>query len=198
MSYQFWRYPLKKLLGRSSFPRTRDISSMSGFTLIELLVVIVAVGVLTAIAAPSWLAFNNKQKLNSATNSAFTAIKSAQSLAKRESRPRYVTFDTATNKITGELGQPISIDSGVKILSVTYNGTPQTGTCANVNSVLFDEKGTPFQVALPTASPCTPNLSSTRRTADIPIQITFKHDALGQTQCITIRTLLGSVDTNCN
>ncbi|MGB3650812.1 MAG: type II secretion system protein, partial [Rivularia sp. (in: cyanobacteria)] len=41
-------------------------SSSSGFTLLEMLVVIAVVGLLTAIAAPSWVAFVNTRRLNSA------------------------------------------------------------------------------------------------------------------------------------
>jgi prepilin-type N-terminal cleavage/methylation domain-containing protein len=62
--------------------RDRRLSPL-GFTLIEVLVVMALIGILSAIAAPSWLSFANNQKLNSAQSRAFSSLRLAQSEAKR-------------------------------------------------------------------------------------------------------------------
>ncbi|MEH1933555.1 MAG: type II secretion system protein [Nostoc sp.] len=58
--------------------------SEAGFSLIELLVVILMIGVLSAIAVPSWLGFLNRERVNSAQKTALTLLRDAQANAKRE------------------------------------------------------------------------------------------------------------------
>jgi prepilin-type N-terminal cleavage/methylation domain-containing protein len=68
-----------------------------GFTLLELLVVMVSVGVLVAIAAPSWLGFLNEQRLSSAQSTAFSTLRLAQSNAKRNQIMWQATFRNTLN-----------------------------------------------------------------------------------------------------
>jgi prepilin-type N-terminal cleavage/methylation domain-containing protein len=58
--------------------------SSSGFSLLELLVTIVAIGVLSAIAVPSFLAFVDLYRLNAAQDEIYRALRQAQSQAKKE------------------------------------------------------------------------------------------------------------------
>ncbi|WP_414549615.1 Tfp pilus assembly protein FimT/FimU [Anabaena sp. CCY 0017] len=71
----------------------------SGFTLLEVLVVIFTIGILSAIAAPSWLGFLNRQKVNTAQSQALSLLRNAQSNAKREKLNWQVCFWDDGNQV---------------------------------------------------------------------------------------------------
>jgi prepilin-type N-terminal cleavage/methylation domain-containing protein len=64
----------------------------TGFTLIEVLVVMIVLGILTAIAGPSWLAFTQNQRLNTAQGQVFRLVEEAKSSAKRNQQGYQVSF----------------------------------------------------------------------------------------------------------
>lgn len=59
-----------------------DAGSVGGFTLLETIVVLMIIGILFAIVAPAWNHLLNVQRLNTAQEEIFQAIRTAQSNAK--------------------------------------------------------------------------------------------------------------------
>jgi prepilin-type N-terminal cleavage/methylation domain-containing protein len=85
---------------KSNQPRYRNNlnNSTSGFTLLEVLVTIVIVGILSAIAAPSWLSFVDRQRLNKANDTVLAALREAQTKAKNTKFSYSVSFTTKDNE----------------------------------------------------------------------------------------------------
>ncbi|MCS7030851.1 MAG: prepilin-type N-terminal cleavage/methylation domain-containing protein [Gloeomargarita sp. SKYG116] len=70
----------------------QPVKANQGFTLVEVVVIAVIIGILAAIAAPSWLAILTRQRLYNARANALDKIREAQSQAIRTSRPWEVCF----------------------------------------------------------------------------------------------------------
>lgn len=72
-----------------------------GFTLVETLIIVIIIGILSAIAAPSYLAMLNRNKVNNALSEVRGALQECQREAIRKSKLYSVTLDTTNSKVTG-------------------------------------------------------------------------------------------------
>ena len=105
-----------------------------GFTLVELMIVIVIVGVLSAVALPSFLGQQNKAKITEATSKMGAILKSAHAEYIYNNDPADATTgatDASTDASTGgkfdyAADGDTPVDANTNILYVT--ATPKTGT----------------------------------------------------------------------
>jgi prepilin-type N-terminal cleavage/methylation domain-containing protein len=195
---------LLKLLHNSAakpspnFNKTASRKSDGGFTLLELIVIMLILGLLSSIAAPSWLAFINRQRVRTVNDRVLQTLRTAQSEAKRTKSDRVITFSnsiapfdppTATIKTEPTQNPPLQ--------TVTFNGggeikqgqvklsaascPPNNPQCTPATSLTFNYNG----VVDPD------NLTN----PDLPLVITVSPVGGGTKQCAIVETLLGGMRT---
>jgi len=181
-----------------NFNKTASRKGDGGFTILELIVVMLVLGLLSAIAAPSWLAFINRQRVRTVNDRVLQTLRSAQSEAKRSKRDIIITFDPTPN--TDQPTAIINTDppQSIPLQTVTFNGGGEIkrGTIALTvnkpalapgppNSIVFDYQGnlttgtTPFVVTV----------------APLDKSVPLGPDTKGK-QCVIVETLLGGMRTD--
>lgn len=175
-----------------NFPKTRSRKGDQGFTLLEVLVTVLVLGILSSIAAPSWLAFINNQRVRTVNDRVLQSLRSAQSEAKRTKRDVTVTFYTSSS--TPSVDPPrVEIDTNpaetdkskkeIRIETFSSGGEIKPGTIAltvnptPANSITFDYQGN-----LPTNT--------------TPFSVTVAPASGGAKKCVIVETILGGMRTD--
>jgi Tfp pilus assembly protein FimT len=168
---------------------TRLKQSDRGYTIIELLVIVIMLGVLSAIAAPGWLGFINRQRVRTVNDRVFQSLRTAQSEAKRTKQPVTIKFDKSVDPPTVTFDPPLATGGSTQTLNAGGEIKPRTieltfnkpdATNPNISSIVFDYQGKPPTDKIQFAVTVAPFGSASNTSAK---------------QCAIVDTLIGGMRT---
>ena len=185
---------LLKLLHNSAakpspnFNKTASKKGDGGFTILEVLIIVLIVGIFSSIAAPSWVAFINRQRVRTVNDRVLQTLRSAQSEAKRSKRDITITFSPpSVDPPTVTFDPPLG--TGGKTQRLDGGGEIKPGTIAlrhnaPANSIVFDYLGNVKELP---QDPVDPNASRFVATVS-----TVNGAAK---QCAIVETIIGGMRT---
>lgn len=182
----------------------------AGFSLIEIITVVLMIGILAAMALPSWSAFVNRQRVGKVNDTVLAAIQEAQQQAKQKKLSYSVSFkvvdsipkiaihpDSETLSDSDSrwqpLGKDVEVESGQIRLSTNISSTSKNTAVNSISpvsstpqTITFDYMGTlpgEYFRELPSGSTEIPGLRI----------VVANNNNLKR--CVILKTLLGTTQT---
>lgn len=197
------RIPLRRQ--RSHQSALTSPSTTAGFTLLEMIVVVVIVGIIAAIAAPSWLGLMSQQRLGRTNDQVLQAIRRAQAEAKRTGTYREARFDVTSDPpryavvpVTAAYNTTLTLTPlpAAQVPWETFgegniraNTIRLTDNNANGDSIIFSPKGEVVRTTLASTNP-----------AQLPfiVTVSLRNNNSGARRCTRVETLLGATSQGSN
>lgn len=135
----------------------QSTSNQRGFTLLEMLVVIVGVGVVAAIAAPGWMSFMERSRLNVGRDELYLGMREAQSKAQARrsvqqfslrERDGFIEWVVHSMDVLPDASRWEQLDSK----SIHIDSETTFVSTAGTYYVRFDEHGNPHRLGRMTIS----------------------------------------------
>ena len=174
-----------------NYKNTRSRKDDKGFTLLEVLVIALIVGILSSIAAPSWLGFINRQRVRTVNDRVLQSLRSAQSEAKRTKSEVTVTLNASADPPTITFNPPLAtggstqqLNAGGDIKPGQVKLTHNAASLTPANSIVFDYQGNVKKLPPDPSDP-----DNTR------LVVTVAPSGGGTKQCAIVETLIGGMRT---
>ncbi|MFB2837635.1 Tfp pilus assembly protein FimT/FimU [Floridanema evergladense] len=175
----------------------------AGFTLLEMVVVIVLVAVLATIAAPSFLAMLNRQRLADAQAEAMSAIREAQAKARQQKVPWQACFKDENNQVRWFVSPVRDTADNCNTQGAWNNLIETDSKVVQIDTASSNLDNGFYRVAFLSNGWVDPRLAPADSNADVrKITLKLRNQNDGSRRCVYVATLLGAVrtgkDNDCN
>lgn len=167
--------------------------SQSGFTLLETMAVLIMVGILAAIAIPSYLGLLNRQRLNTAQRQVYEIMRSAQANTKRERVGWAACFYNDKTRVLWSINR-LPENSGAWDCTKSTNWEPLIGENSKSITIETDKKYTTL-----TPDPADYYQVPFRYDGAVPavtnlrVTLAIRNETNGIKRCVIVSTLLGAL-----
>jgi prepilin-type N-terminal cleavage/methylation domain-containing protein len=140
------------------------LKNRTGFTMVEVAVTLSLLGILTAIAVPSYISWLPRHRLQTSARQIYDDLNLAKIQAVKDNANAYITFDTSNYTYFIFLDDQTingTYESGETIIrnnATLENGVTITATTFTANTVGFNNRG--LSLGLPAAAPYQVRLSN--------------------------------------